>query len=142
MGLAAAQSGLKERRVITDFSTNVFPNLKKDIQAAAGSEIEIEVVWEHMYHQTADSGYWAENMTKIYFEPMVTALKAICSDDMGREALKAKIKKIRFVNTKGAYNHCCSIDGATFVFDHAPDSNVDYGNDRVKEIQSFLENNL
>lgn len=56
--------------------------------------------------------------------------------------LAAKIKKIRFVNTKGGYHDGCSIQGDTFVFDHVPDSNVDYGNDRVKEIQAFLENNL
>ena len=71
-----------------------------------------------------------------------TALKSICSDKMGREAFAAKIKKIRIVNTKGGYFDGCSIDGDTFVFDHAPDSNVDYGSDRVKEIQAFLENNL
>jgi hypothetical protein len=142
MGLAAAQNGLKERRVMTEFSTNVFPNLKKSLQEAAGTPIEVEVIWDHMYHQTADSSYWAENMKKIYFEPLETALKAICSDNMGREALAAKIKKIRIVNTKGGYFDGCSIEGDTFIFDHAPDNNVDYGSDRVKEIQSFLENNL
>jgi len=142
MGLAEAQTGLKERRVITDFSTNLFPDLKKEIQAAAGSDVDVEVIWEHMYHQTADASYWSENMKKVYFEPMVMALKSICADDMGREALSAKITKIRFVNTKGGYSKCCSLDGSALVFDHAPDSNVDYGKDRAKEIQDFLESNL
>ena len=142
MGLAAAQNGLAERRVVKDFADNHLPELTQNIRDAAGFDIEVDVDWDSWYCQGASSSYWIENFKKVYFEPVIESLKAICADDMGREALQGKVKKIRFTNTDGRYNNSCSLEGDTFVFDHSPESNVDYVNDRVKDIQGFLEQNL
>lgn len=142
MGLAAAQSGLGERRVMKQFAEVHLPEFVKQLQEIVGFALAVDVNWESLHHQGSDSSYWIENMKKVYFEPTVAAFKAVCADDMGREAVKAKIKKLLIQNSDGRYNNFCSIDSNTLVFDHGPDTNVDYGNDRTKELTSFLESSL
>lgn len=142
MGLAAAQNGLAERRVMKDFADNHLPALVQEIRAACGFDIEVEMDWESLHYQGAHSSYWIENFKKVYFEPAVASFKSICGDDMGRDALKAKFNKIKFCNTDGRYHSSCSVSGNTLVFDHSPESNVDYVNDRTKEMTAFLEQNL
>lgn len=142
MGLAAKQGGLQGRRVIEEFINGPYANLQQKIWDAVGFEVKMDVDWDSFYHQTADTSYWAGNFEKVYFEPMIEGLSTVCRDDMGKQAFKDKINTIKFVNTDNRYHGCCSLDGDTFVFDHGPDSNVDYGNERTKEIVSFLETNL
>lgn len=142
MGLAAAQNGLAERRVMKDFADNHLPGLIQQVREACGYDIEVEMDWESLHHQGAHSSYWIENLKKVYFEPTITSFKSICGDDMGRDALKAKFNKIKFCNTDGRYRGFCRVDGNTLTFDHSPDSNVDYGKERVKEMTEFLEKNL
>ncbi len=142
MSLAKQQTGLNERRVMKEFADNFFPAIVKNIQTRTGYNIEIEVQWEGLYYQVAGCQFWIENFKKVYFEPIENALASICKDDMGKQALQSKIKKISICNTDGKYRNCWSIKNMVLEFDHGPDMNVDNVEARTNDLVSFLESNL
>jgi hypothetical protein len=137
--------GLTERRAQKEFIDNVFPALKAEIGKACGFDVEVTVDWDSI---TKDeySHMYREAWPKVYFEPTIEAFKAICVDDMGREALKAKLKKIVMHNKHGIYygDRWASFDdgSGTLTLDHEPVSNVDDVKDRKEGVQKLLESKL
>lgn len=87
--------GLAERRAIKAFQDNKYPKWKADIDAAAGFEVTIDVDWDTT--TAAVEGYAdciEENLPKVFFRPLLEAIKGICIDDLGKEALKEGLKKV------------------------------------------------
>jgi hypothetical protein len=134
--------GLAERRAIKAVEDKFFPAFKKDLDAAAGFDVPVEVKWEtlaledqtHLYEQC---------IPKVYFEPLVAAVKAICVDDMGKEALKGGLKKVILCNTKDASSYRgFSFEDGVLTIDHRPTSNVDDIDERTKGIQEMVEKKL
>ncbi len=135
--------GLAERRAVKEFEEKRFPQLKKDIDQAAGFEVPVTVHWDtlakegmsHLY-----DGCWP----KVYFQPLVEAFKAITFDDMGKEALKASLKKIEIQSRSGnsSSRRVASFDNGTLLLDHEPHTNVDDIKDRTKAIRELLESKL
>lgn len=137
--------GLTERRAQKEFQDSLFPALKAQIDKAAGFDVPIEVDWESL--SVADySHLYKEAWPKVYFDPTVEAIKAICVDDMGKEALKAKLKKIVIHNKHDISNgsRWASFDDAsgTVTLDHSPVSNIDDVKDRKAGLQTLLESKL
>ena len=138
--------GLAERRAAKEFETNVFPGLKAEVVKAAGFEMPMEIDWESLQKTDTSPDYYRESWTKVYFEPMVEAFKAICVDDMGKEALKGSLKKIVIHNKHDIYygDRWASFDKAsgTLTLDHQPTTNVDAMKERKDGLQKTLEENL
>src|SRR5688500_13692457 len=117
--------GLAERRAAKKFETESYPRLKKDVNDAAGYDVPMEVEWDtlaideqsHLYDE-----YWPQ----VYFQPLKTALKEICQDDMGKEALKGALKKIIIRNTKNtSYGaSIATFDKGVLTLDHLPTTNI------------------
>jgi hypothetical protein len=87
--------GLGERRAIKKYQDETYPALLKAIQDAAGFPLEVEVQWEVIAQLGqadlySDPGYW----TQIYFQPLAAAMASITQDQMGKDALKAGLKKV------------------------------------------------
>ena len=135
--------GLAERRAAKQFEDEVFPGLVKDIQAAAGFAVPVEVVWEGLMADGYDHMY-GEAWPKVYFTPLIAALKKITIDEMGKGALKDGLKKILIQNTKGNYSgsSVAAFEGGVLTLDHEPMSNIDDIADRTKGIQKVLEAKL
>ncbi len=133
---------LAERRVVHDFETNQFPGLRDGVQEAAGFPVEIEVQWDTLAVPN-ESRLYAECWPPVYFEPLIEGLKAVAVD-MGREALKAALKKIVVRNTSGCvYGDCwATFADGTLTLDHQPISNVGDGESRRKGLVTLLENSL
>ena len=147
---AAAQPalGLAERRAIAGYQASVFPDLLTKIRAAAGTDIEVDVGWDRIAQpgqaaQYAGPGYW----TDIYFTPLIRALTAIGSDAMGRDALKAKLRRIAVAynpDTAPASNYPNGLrfaDG-TLTINWHPNSNASDVADRAEALQKVLEAGL
>jgi hypothetical protein len=137
--------GLTERRAQKEFVDSLFPALKAQIDKAAGFDVAVEVDWESL--TVADySHLYKECWPKVYFEPTVEALKAICVDDMGKDALKAKLKKIVIHNKHDiSYgDRWASFDdgSGTVTLDHNPVSNIDDVKERKEGLQKLLESKL
>jgi hypothetical protein len=135
--------GLAERRATKDFQDNHLPGLTSEVHALAGFDVPIEIRWE----QLAKDGYadsYAENFRKVYFQPLLGALKAIAIDDLGKDALKAGLKKIVLCNTKDLYTaeYAVSFENGVATIDHDPMSNVDYVDDRTTALTKVLEKGL
>ena len=132
--------GLAERRAAKEFETKVFPGYKQKIAQVAQFEVPIEVDWEALAAPEYAHLY-AESWPQVYFEPVVQALEAICVDDMGRDALKAGLKKIVLTNRSDVSyaDNCVKFEGGVLTIDHLPCTNVDYVDDRKKAIQKKLE---
>jgi hypothetical protein len=89
--------GIAERKAASQFEETVYPSLKKEVEAAAHCDVPVDVDWNTL----AVEGYehlYAEAWPKIYFTPLIGALKAIAVDELGREALRSTLKR----NTKRA----------------------------------------
>lgn len=134
--------GLKERRAVQEFEQNEFPKLKQEITTTTGFDVDFDVQWEKLAVDGYDHMY-TEAFTKVYFTPIINAFKAICVDDMGKEALKGTLKKITLTNEQGVYGATgMSFDGGNLTIDHKPASNIDDIKLRSEALQKILEDSL
>ena len=134
--------GLAERRAAKEFETNKFPDLKKQVIAAAGFEVPIEVDWESL--ATIDQAHlYDESWPKIYFQSLIDGFKQITVDQMGKDALKGALKKIVIKNRGGHYSapSCYEFTGGVLTLDHEL-SNVDNVKERAEELKKLLESKL
>jgi hypothetical protein len=134
--------GLAERRATKEFQDKHFEELKKEIQKYAGHPVPVEVSWDQIAVEERGGDY-QDSWTKVFFKPVIEALRQIGRDEMGREALKTGLKKVEFRNSKGAYSPSSAItfQGGALVIDHEL-SNVDYVEDRKNYIVEILEKGL
>lgn len=135
--------GLAERRASKEFETKRYPAFKKEIDEAAGFELPVEVRWETMQAE----GYahlYDDSYPKVYFRPLIQALKNITFDDMGKEAVKTGLKKVIIQNTTGNYSggYMAQFQDGVLTLEHEPCSNVDYEKERIEGIQKLLESKL
>ncbi|NRD18561.1 hypothetical protein HNV08_00765 [Winogradskyella eckloniae] len=135
--------GLAEKRVAKAFEANEFESILKDIKNIVGKDITVNVDWKtlstdgmsHLYNKAWPS---------VYFEPLTNALKSICQDDMGKDALNDELETIIIKNEAGnsSANTWASFENKTLTLDHKPTTNVHYVAERTKSLQTLLENNL
>jgi hypothetical protein len=134
--------GLAERRATKDFQDKQFPELQKELQKEAGFPVPIEVAWEQLAVEGQHELY-KEAWTEIFFKPVIEALRQIGRDEMGKDALKASLKKIEFRNSSGCYSPHSAITfvNGAIVIDHEL-SNVGDTKDRTKHLVEICEKNL
>jgi len=134
--------GLAERRAIKEFQDKQFPELSAEIQKLAGFPVPIEVTWDQLAVE-GRSNLYKESWPDLYFKPVIEALRQICRDQMGKDALKAGLKKIEFRNSKGAYSPAAAITfhNGQLVIDHDL-SNVGDVKDRTDYIIEIIEKDL
>ena len=135
--------GLTERRALKSFQETQFPELKRAIEQAAGFAVPVEVSWDSLAKDDM-SHLYAEAFPKVYFAPIIDALKSVCTDDMGRDALKKSLKKVVICNTAGhsSSNRAISFEAGVLTVDHDPVCNINYGNERLEAIVKILEKAL
>lgn len=133
--------GLAERRAVEQFKSGTYPELVKEVEAAAGFAVPIEVKWETLAveGQAANIAEWAE---KVYFQPLIAAFTAIAFDAMGKEALKGGVKKVIIDGADGSSASAFTFVDGDLVLLHRVDTNVDEVSDRAQGIQTLLESKL
>ena len=133
--------GLAERRAATNFKDNEFPALQQEINAAAGFDVPLEVKWDSLT-QDGYTDQYNESATKLFFRPLIDALKAITVDDLGKDSLKASLKKIIISNEHDNISgNGFKFQNGELVIDHKF-TNVQETEARTKAIQKLLEKNL
>jgi hypothetical protein len=134
--------GLAERRAAERFKNEDFPGWKQRMNEAIGFDVPVEVDWTELaVADYADS--YAEFFSKVYFQPLVDALRAVAVDDMGKDAARAGLAKI-VIRNSGRYYSASGFDftDGVLTVDHQPHANVEYGDERAKALQSTLEAGL
>lgn len=135
--------GLRERKAAKSLEEDLFPSLKQETLDTLGFEVEIEVLWDTMTKNTNVELYEG-GFEKVYFRPMIEAFKAICGDDMGKEALQDSLKKIviKDENDIFSYTQWSNFDGGVLTLDHEIGINQDDIDNRKEQLQRMLEDTL
>jgi hypothetical protein len=133
--------GLAERRAITEYQEKKFPEVKKNIQAAAGFPVNLDIRWDTMADPNAVNEY-ADCFQKVYFTPLIDAFKAVASDDMGKKSLKSGLKKVVIDGSDGTSPQDFKFVGGELTLQHKPFTNLQDVSLRTKGIQKLLEDNL
>jgi hypothetical protein len=134
--------GLAERRATKEFQDNHLPALQKEIEQAAGFPLTVDVKWESL--ATPDQAHlYEECWEKVYFTPLLKALRALGRDDMGKEALKG-VKKVVIENEREIFSgeSWARFDQGVLHLDHKPTTNVDSIGERTDGLVKLLENAL
>lgn len=143
-GAAQQRLGLGERRGIAAFEERVLPGLRAQINEAAGFEVPIAIEWERVVSdEVAGKGEHftePEFFTAIYFLPLIEALKSVGRDRMGREALRAGLKRV--VVTNGGYHSGPSFQEGTLTIDYRPNYSPADVAGRTRQIVEVLEKGL
>lgn len=143
-GAVQAEPSLVERRAITAYQQNTFPAYQKQIQAAAGFALALDVQWNAIARPGEAENYGKdEYWTKVYFIPLKDALAAVASDAMGKQALAAKLKRVVITNDDNGDRGAVFGNGV-LTLNYPPYANVDETpvKERAKKIQTALEEAL
>lgn len=147
---AAAQAGLglAERRAIAAYREQIFPGLLTQMRAATGTDLDVDVAWDRIAKPGeaaayGEPGYW----TNIYFTPLITALKSVTADQIGRDALKAKLRRIAVTCDEATapasnYPNGLRFADGTLTINWRPYTNTDAVAERAAALQKVLEDNL
>jgi hypothetical protein len=88
--------GLNERRKIKELQDVVFPGRVKEIEEICGKAIPYEVDWDSL----ADDPEGLNFIDNVSCHRLNMALRIICQDDMGKQAVRDGLKKVKLRNVK------------------------------------------
>ena len=88
--------GLAERRKMKELQEVTFPERVKEIEEICGKAIPYEVDWESL----ADDAEGLNFIDNISCHRLNMALRTICIDDLGREAVRDGLRLIKLKNVK------------------------------------------
>jgi hypothetical protein len=87
---------LNERRKIKELQDTTFPARVKEIEEICGKAIPYEVDWDSL----ADDLEGLNFIDNISCHRLNMALRMICQDDMGKEAVRDGLKLVKLKNVK------------------------------------------
>ncbi len=88
--------GLNERRKIKELQETTFPDRVKEIEEICGQAIPYEVDWESL----ADDAEGLNFIDNISCHRLNMALRELCMDDMGKEAVRNGLRLIKLKNVQ------------------------------------------
>src|SRR6476661_6506962 len=88
--------GLNERRKIKELQDTTLPGRIKEIEEICGKPIPYEVDWDSL----ADDAEGLNFMDNISCHRLNMALRTICMDEMGKEAVREGLRLIKLTNVK------------------------------------------
>jgi hypothetical protein len=86
--------GLAERRKIKELTDTTIPEREKELLEITGSPIRYEIDWDSLANDAEGLNF----LDNISCHRLNMALRVICSDELGREAVKDGLKLVRLAN--------------------------------------------
>lgn len=86
--------GLAERRKIQELKDSTLPERSREIAEICGREIPYEVDWASLEHDAQALNF----LDNLSCHRLNMALRTICIDEMGREAVREGLKQVRLRN--------------------------------------------
>src|SRR5215471_666922 len=99
--------GLTERRKIKELQDTTLPGRVKEIEEICGKPIPYEVDWESL----ADDMEGLNFIDNISCHRLNMALRTICLDDMGKEAVRDGLQLIKLKNVKNKSDMSITFEG-------------------------------
>lgn len=129
--------GLAEKRLAEAIKTDSLPAFEKKLRDLSQYEIKVEVDWNSF------TSYDTRPLSRldVMFDNVEYVVKKICSDDIGKEALKEKMTTVHLINTDDFDKLKMELKDKTFflTFQLAGES---YGSLTNDQILTYLENLL
>lgn len=88
--------GLDERRRVKELQEVTLPGRVKDIQEICGAPIPYEVDWDSIKDDASALNF----LDNLSCHRLNMALRGICTDDMGKEAVRDGLKLVKLKNVK------------------------------------------
>src|SRR6185369_15962605 len=88
--------GLNERRKVKELQDVTFPGRVKEIEEICGAPVPYEVDWDSL----ADDAEGLNYIDNISCHRLNMALRVICQDEMGKDAVRQGLKVIKLKNVK------------------------------------------
>src|SRR4051812_36441000 len=117
--------GLDERRRIKELQDVTLPERVKEIEEICGTPIPYEVDWDSLASDAAGLNY----LDNLSCHRLNMALRVICQDDLGREAVSEGLKLVKLKNVADVGSmtigfadgvlemHCAYAQGTSGMFD-------------------------
>ena len=99
--------GLNERRKVKELQDTTLPGRVKEIEEICGKAIPYEVDWASI----ADDAEALNFIDNLSCHRLNMALRVICMDDMGKQAVRDGLKLIKLKNVKDKSAMKMSFDG-------------------------------
>ena len=132
--------GLAEKRIAAAYEKDHFPNWKQKINSVAGYELGFDVNWPELVKEGYGEHY-PQTIDWNFFGPLEKSLQSICADQLGKDALKAKIKTVQLSSKRSWSSLEAKVEGDVLSLDADPsyqrdDTAID---DYAQRITSVLE---
>ncbi len=123
--------GLNERRKIKELQDETLPGRVKEIEEICGKAIPYEVNWT-----TFEDMESLNFMNNISCHRLNMALRVICQDDMGKEAVREGLKLVKLANAKDKAGMKISFDGGVLEMHCAYALHTDgmYSDNQIREL--------
>ena len=99
--------GLNERRKIEELKTVTFPGRVKEIEEICGKAIPYDVDWQSL----ADDAPGLNFIDNLSCHRLNMALRVICCDEMGKEAVREGLKQVKLKNVKDVAEKRMTFEG-------------------------------
>lgn len=128
--------GLAERRAVEGIKNGEYKAFVNDVKNIVGYDLSIDVDWVSV-EDHRECAWIVENnkVQSVWFDNLLAVLKSVAADEMGKNALKEKLKSIVFINAEGYL----TFDNGVFTIPSSLDGNGVYAAD---SILVFLEDKL
>jgi len=136
--------GLAEKRVLEEFKKTFTNTLLPQLKSSTPFELEYEVVWDDIYKVMESDSLnmqdTSDYFVHVFVTPTIAAFKSICADEMGTNALKGFLKKVKFCNTaSNCVTQAYKMENGVLTVDHCRANIDDY---YTKERGDFLTKTL
>jgi len=129
--------GLNEKRKMKELQEVTFPGRVKEIEEICGKPIPYEVDWNSL----ADDAEALNFIDNISCHRLNMALRMICQDDLGKEAIRGGLKQIELKNVKDKSTMLISFENGVLKM-HCPYALRTDGMFSDNEIRRVLEEGL
>ena len=129
--------GLNERRKIKELQDVTFPGRVKEIEEICGAPIPYEVDWESL----ADDPEALNCIDFASCHRLNMALRGICIDEMGKQAVRDGLKRVKLKNVKEPTGRTIALKGGVLEMHvvYSQGAGVAFSD---REIQEVLEKGL
>jgi hypothetical protein len=129
--------GLNERRKIKELQDVTFPGRVKEIEEICGAPIPYEVDWESLSDDLEGLNF----IDNISCHRLNMALRVICQDDLGKQAVRDGLKLVKLKNVKDQASKKIGFSSGVLEMQCAYALRTD-GMFSDNEIRQLLEKNL
>ncbi len=129
--------GLLEKRKIKELQETVLPERLQELLEITGSPITYDIDWDSFDGDLEGLNF----MDNLSCHRTNMALRVLCADELGKEAVQEGVKVIRLKNVRDKGDMCISLKDGVLEMRCAYALRTD-GMFSDNEIRKFLEDNL